>query len=118
MRNALLLPALFLGVAASAEAPPAVERVPAPTAPLPRSGDALLAPSAAANCRDRIETVRDERALPRLRRDRNAADEPLLIAAVDQRIDGCSVLVMRHDLSDVRPLPEFEDGPATIKPAQ
>ena len=29
----------------------------------------------------------------------------LLIAAVDRTIDGCSVLVMRDDTSDVRPVP-------------
>jgi hypothetical protein len=33
-------------------------------------------------------------------------DRPLLIAAVDHRIDGCSVMVMRDDTSDVRTLPE------------
>ena len=59
------------------------------------------------NCRDRIELVREERGLPKLERDSASPDEALLIAAVDKRVDGCSVMVMRHDTSDIRPLPEF-----------
>ena len=79
------------------------------------------------NCRDRIELVREERGLPKLERDirdekleRDSAspDEALLIAAVDKRVDGCSVMVMRHDTSDIRPLPEFKEGPAQLRPAR
>lgn len=70
------------------------------------------------NCRDRIETVREERGLPRLERDSASPDEALLIAAVDKRVGGCSVLVMRYDTSDIRPLPEFEEGPAQLRPAR
>ena len=58
-------------------------------------------------CRDRIQQVRVERGLPWI--DRGTAvdpDQPLLIATVDHRIDGCSVMVMRDNTSDVRPLPE------------
>lgn len=66
-------------------------------------------------CRDRIQAIRDERGLPRLDRDNAAPDEPLLIAAVDQRIGGCSVMVMRNDTSDIRPLPT-QDGPARLQP--
>jgi hypothetical protein len=60
-----------------------------------------------AMCRDKIQQVRAERGLPWV--DRRTAidpDRPLLIAAVDHRIDGCSVMVMRDDTSDVRTLPE------------
>ena len=70
------------------------------------------------NCRDRIELVREERGLPKLERDSASPDEALLIAAVDKRVDGCSVMVMRHDTSDIRPLPEFEDGPSQLMPAR
>jgi hypothetical protein len=59
-------------------------------------------------CRDRIQQIRDERGLPKLDRDNASSDEPLLIAAVDQRIGGCSVMVMRNDTSDIRPLPTGE----------
>ena len=65
-------------------------------------------------CRDRIQQVRDERGLPALDRRTASPDEPLLIAAVDQRIGGCSVMVMRNDLSDVRPLPT-QDGPPRMQ---
>ena len=61
-------------------------------------------------CRDKIQQVRAERGLPWV--DRGTAvdpDQPLLIATVDHRIDGCSVMVMRDDTSDVRPLPEPRD---------
>ena len=70
------------------------------------------------NCRDRIELVREERGLPKLERDSASPDEALLIAAVDKRVDGCSVMVMRHDTSDIRPLPEFMEGPAQLRPAR
>jgi hypothetical protein len=58
-------------------------------------------------CRDTIQQVREERGLPWVDRG-NAVDpdDPLLIAAVHKTIDGCSVMVMRGDTSDVRPLPE------------
>ena len=57
-------------------------------------------------CRETIKQVREERGLPWV--DRGASvdpDEPLLIAAVDKTIDGCSVLVMRYNTSDIRPVP-------------
>ena len=78
----------------------------------------LQAPPEPANCRDRIHTVREERGLPRLERDTASPEEPLFIAAVDKRIGGCSVLVMRENLSDVRPLPALPEGPPRMMPAQ
>jgi hypothetical protein len=71
-----------------------------------------------ANCRDRVYEVREERGLPKLERDTASPDEPLFIAAVERQIDGCSVLVMRHDLSDVRPLPALPEGPPRLMPAR
>jgi hypothetical protein len=65
-------------------------------------------------CRDAIQQIRDERGLPKLDRDNAASDEPLLIAAVDQRIGGCSVMVMRNDTSDIRPLPT-QEGSARLQ---
>jgi len=62
-------------------------------------------------CRDRIHEVREERGLPSLDSESAPPDEDLLIAAVDHRIDGCSVLVMRNDTSDVRPLPALPGPP-------
>jgi hypothetical protein len=56
-------------------------------------------------CRDRIQQVRAERGLQRLDQAPQTQAEGLLIAAVDKRIDGCSVMVMRNNSADVRPLP-------------
>jgi hypothetical protein len=68
-----------------------------------------------AACRDRIQEVRDERGLPKLDREAAKPDDGLLIAAVDKRIDGCSVLVMRNDTSDIRPLPTAPEGPPRVQ---
>lgn len=66
-------------------------------------------------CRDTIHEVREERGLPELEDKTANADEPLFIAAVDKRIDGCSMLVMRNDTSDVRPLPALPEGPPRVQ---
>ncbi|MBO0750226.1 MAG: hypothetical protein J2O44_07345 [Porphyrobacter sp.] len=78
--------------------------------------DEITDRSATPVCRDRIEQVREERGLPKLKREDTGSDKPLLIAAVDKRIGGCEVLVMRNNLSDIRPLPE-PAGPARMRPA-
>jgi hypothetical protein len=69
-------------------------------------------------CQDRIRTVREERGLPTLDRRTASPDQPYLIAAVDHRIEGCSVMVMRHDTSDVRPLPANPERAAALIPAR
>jgi hypothetical protein len=66
-------------------------------------------------CRDRIQEVRRELGKPALQRD-PAPEDGLLIAAVDKRVGGCSVLVMRNDTSDIRPLPEA--GEHRLMPAK
>ena len=71
--------------------------------------------SAARVCRDRLQQVRDERVLPRLDRDKAGPDEALLIAAVDKRIGGCSVMVVRNDINDIRPLPMLPDKPPSLQ---
>lgn len=73
----------------------------------------------AQRCTDRIEQVRAERGLPPLAKQTGAAgpsdlfdrrpaapDEGMLYTAVDHRIDGCGVLVMRGNPADVRPVPQ------------
>ena len=77
----------------------------------------LSAPSgpSAKNCRSRIETVREERGLPKLD-SKKASSDPLLIYAVDRTLDGCEVLVVADKLDDIRPLPEFSDK-ARLRPA-
>ena len=65
--------------------------------------------------REAVVMAAAERGLPMLDRQPASAEDPLLIAAVDRRIDGCSVLVMRHDTSDIRPVPK-PDGRTTLRP--
>ncbi len=69
-------------------------------------------------CRDTIRHVREENGQPALRKETADPGQPLLTAAVDHRIDGCSVMVMRTDTSDVRPIPEAPEGPAKLIPAR
>ncbi len=111
MRKALPLIAILLATGAAAETPAAPEAVPPERVP----GAVNAQADRNVVCRDRIHMVRQERGLPTLQRDTVSPDRPLLIAAVDRRIDGCSVLVMRNDLGDVRPIPAPE-GTARLRP--
>ena len=105
MRAAFPLITLTLATAAAAE-PPAPQRVIIPM-PLQALSQPPQAPGSRVPCRDTIHEVREARGLP----GEAAAPEPgQLIAAVDHRINGCSVMVMRDDTSDVRPLPAMPDG--------
>jgi hypothetical protein len=113
IRTGLPLIALVLTAGASAESIAAPQAVP----PEPVPGALAAQADRQTVCRDRIHMVRQERGLPTLQRDTASPDEPLFIAAVDRRIDGCSVMVMRNDLSDVRPLPEVS-GPGRMIPAR
>jgi hypothetical protein len=70
------------------------------------------------NCRDTIRHVREANGQPAFRKENAVPGEPLLIAAVDQRIDGCSVMVMRQNTGDVRPLPPPHERPAKLIPAR
>lgn len=108
MRVAFSLIALVL--TAGASAPEGV-----PPESVPGASNAPAEQEAA--CRDRIELVRQERGLPKLRRDTATPDEPLLILAVDRDIDGCDVLVMANDPRDVRPLPQFDPEDWRVQPA-
>lgn len=102
MRVALPLAALLLATGA----------IPLPEAPAP--GIVLAQPNASLStrvCRDRIHEVREDLGLPGIERETASPDEPLFIAAVDKRIDGCSVMVMRDNTADVRPLPSPDNGP-------
>ena len=101
MRFALSLIALTLATGALAESAGAPKAV--PQEPVP--GTLSAATDSEVVCRDRIHEVRQERGLPKLQRDTATPEEPLLIAAIDRRIDGCSVMVMRSNTADVRPSP-------------
>jgi hypothetical protein len=102
----LLTPLISASVDTPAPIPP-----PAPARQLANRGEAV-----GQNCRGKIERVRQERGLPKLDRG-NATDErPVAILAVDRQVDGCEVLVMKDNASDIRPLPHFSDGPAHMRP--
>jgi len=123
MRLILSLSALALGVGASAAPPqaaPALDSSPAPPSvrvvPNAPENSSALKGSTPANCRGRIEGARAERGLSKLERDTANPDPPMFIAAVDKLIGGCEVLVMRDNLSDIRPLPEFREGPGKLTP--
>jgi len=102
--------------AAIAPEPPALD-MPAYQAPARQWADIDDAEPDQAACKDKIERVRAETGQPALRRD-PGPDEPLLIAAVDHRIDGCAAIMMRRDTSDVRPVPQKSDQPARLIPAR
>jgi hypothetical protein len=99
MRVAVPLIALLLTTAASAQ-----QSAPVQLPPGSLTGLVLAPPNPSPVCRDRIQEVRRELGKPDLERDASPED-PLFIAAVDKRIGGCSVMVMRNDTSDIRPLP-------------
>ena len=119
MRLALLLPvALLIGAAPPEEpqtsAPEASETLssamPSYRRPAAASGD-LKDFVERTTCRDKIEYTRAASGQPPLP-DREAADagEPLLYKAVDRDVDGCDVLVMADDTSDIRPVPQGGDA--------
>ena len=110
MRATFPLIALTLATGATAE-PPA----PAPGLVDPAPESPLTLPEGRIPCRDTIHAVREERGLPRLQRETASRDEPLLIAAIDHRINGCSVMVMYDNTSDVRPLPALTEGPPRLE---
>lgn len=114
MRAALALIALAFATGAAAEAPASKpsDDVAIPISP---SLSQLPSPQGQIPCRDTIHQVREERGLPRLDPDWVASEPPQLVAAVDHRINGCSVMVMRSNTSDVRPLPAMPDGPPRLQ---
>lgn len=57
------------------------------------------------NCKVVIERARAEAGLPESEDSSQTEKEPLLIKAVDRKIDNCSVLVMSNNPQDFRPLP-------------
>ena len=60
-------------------------------------------------CERAIEEVRDANGQPELRRGADMSGRGHLIAAVDKRIDGCAVVQIHGDPSDLRPVPETSD---------
>ena len=107
----VFVPLTALLLATGAAPLPTVQVSPAPNASPPQA----LPDGASPVCRERIQQARRELGKPELQR-QSTPQDPLFIAAVDKRIDGCSVMVMRNDTSDFRPLPE--QGDARMMPAR
>ncbi len=109
----LIVPILALFSAATVTAADAPQ--PAPSAAERSPGTVIQAPGAGPRdgkpCRDTLQMVRAEGGLPSLDRENARPGEELLIAAVDQRIDGCSYMVMRNDTADVRAVPTAPGTP-------
>lgn len=106
---------VLLTVGAAAVMAPAQ---PAPNGPIrPEAAIEVFGTPEPADCADRIERVRDDLAQPKLDRSPASAEQPLLIAAVDKRVDGCSVLQMHGAVNDLRPVPQNSNGPL-LQPAR
>lgn len=114
---ALLIAAPVVLAQAEEEAEPLALDMPSYEEPARQWHDVEDARPSSENCRDTIRHVREENGQPALRKETADPDQPLLIAAVDHRIDGCSVMVMRNDVSDVRPLPKIPKSGPLIIPA-
>ena len=97
----VVLPLIALLLTTSAAAQDGADSPPPANVPTPVIGAQGSTPV----CRDRIQEVRRDSGKPEVQREASPQD-PLFIAAVDKRIGGCSVIVMRNDTSDIRPLPE------------
>ena len=67
-------------------------------------------------CHDRIHAVRQANDQPELQRDADRGEDAVMIKAVDQQIDGCNVMIMHHDTTDIRALPKTERE-AKLEPA-
>lgn len=84
-----------------------------------RIEQALRAIRGREDCRDRISKARELFGKsPLLNREPASPDKPYLIYAVDRRQDGCSVMVMKGDPDDIRPLPLPSDRPILMIPAE
>jgi hypothetical protein len=116
MRFALPLACLLFATGAAADSPRSQSNAPDPAQrnvqPWPDAGQTIVPDMTLnlyrepADCRDRIHTVREERGLPPVERETADANNPLLIKALDQRIGGCSVMVMHNNVNDIRHLPQ------------
>lgn len=118
MRSLFLLPAAIALIGASDMPAPPVTDAPSPS---PRSSEIARTEPAAPDreqCRDTITLAREAAGQPPLLDRRPAsAENPYLIYAVDKRVDGCAVMVMKGNAADIRPLPAPAEEPLRQMPA-
>lgn len=99
-----IVAAMLVGGAASASPPHGRLDQPGYEAPA-RPWTSVEQAELESRCRDRIEQARAEAGRPKLEREPADPDKPLLMYAVDRRIEGCGVLVPVGDPSDLRIAP-------------
>ena len=98
-----------------APAPPATLDQPSyeePARPWKSIDDAKPSPE---ECRQKIQHIREQTGKPKLEREPASPDKPVLMYAVDRKIDDCSVIVPVSDPSDFKQAPE--PGPPQLLPA-
>lgn len=70
------------------------------------------------DCGDTIMQAREDAGQPPVpEREPASPDKPHLILALDKRLDGCAVMVMKGDPADMRHLPKAAEGPLLVIPA-
>jgi hypothetical protein len=114
----VILPLVALALLASTETP---QRLEATTTTQPDIVSPAVQPPAlsAEQCRDRITLAREASGKPPLlEREPASAEKPYRIYAVDKRVNGCAVMVMHGDVSDIRPLPARPEGSILLIPAK
>ena len=99
------------GVLLSAQTLPDTE------SPLPEPRVFNLSDPQSPHCADVIREVRDATGTQVLQRGPVTGAEGHMIAAVDKRVDGCSVMQMHGNVNDLRPLPEIGDEDFRLQPA-
>lgn len=104
MKRQIAIACLTAAGAAASAAPPRIVELPSYDAPS-RPWTDIAETSRELACRDRIERIRAEAGKPVIERRAVDPAKPLMFHAVDQKIDGCAVLVPVSDPTDVRTSP-------------
>jgi hypothetical protein len=116
----IILPICFLALTGAMPAPQAAPgasaMMPSYTAPA-QGWRRIDEPLSSRNCGERIQQVRDASGQPALDKAPATTSEGYLINAVDMRVDGCAVMQMKGNVSDLRPLPAAT-GPDGLQPAR
>jgi hypothetical protein len=102
----------------TASAPPAALDMPSYEDPAAQWRDLEDVRPSPEECRDRIRQARAAAGQPRIERDTADPEEPLMIWAVDRREHGCSVLVVKGEPEDIRPIPEPPESAPSLIPAR
>ena len=93
------------------------QTLPEPESPLPQARLFNLSDPQEPRCADVIREVRDASGVQILQRAPATGAEGHMIAAVDKRVDGCSVMQMHGNVNDLRPLPQVSDEDFRLRPA-